>query len=180
VFKTAEELEAGLDYIRQSPTGEGTLELIVARPSEGKREILGEGELDLDVGLVGNDWHVRITKHGPPDPLGQLNIMNYRAAALVAGSADRIPLAGDQLFVDFDLSTQHLGAGSRLAIGEAVIEITPKPHRGCVKFTKWFGNDATRFFNTGPGIALNLRGRNAKVVQPGTIRVGDPITRLPV
>jgi hypothetical protein len=175
---TMAELEAGLERIRQSPTEEGTLDLIVARPGPGKRIVLDEGELDLDVGLVGNDWSVRKTRYGPPDPLGQLNIMNFRAAALVAGSPDRIPLAGDQLFVDFDLSTQHLEGGTRLAIGEAVIEITPKPHRGCVKFTKHFGNDATRFLNTGIGLALNLRGRNARVVQAGTIHVGDVVKRL--
>jgi MOSC domain-containing protein YiiM len=175
---TAEQLAAGLDHIRQSPTDQGTLELIVARPSEGERNVLEEAELDLDLGLVGDDWHVRVTKYGPPDPLGQLNVMNFRAAALAAGSPDRIPLAGDQLYVDFDLSTQELEAGTRLRIGDAVIEITPKPHRGCVKFTERFGNDATRFFNTGIGLALNLRGRNAKVVQPGTIRRGDTVQRV--
>jgi MOSC domain-containing protein YiiM len=175
---TMAQLEAGLDHVRQSPTEEGTLDLIVARPGPGKRIVLEEGELDLEVGLVGNDWHKRKRRNGPPDPLAQLNIMNFRAAALVAGSTDRIPLAGDQLYVDFDLSTQHLDAGTRLAIGDAVIEITPKPHRGCAKFTQRFGDDATRFFNTGIGIALNLRGRNAKVVQPGTIHRGDSVKRL--
>jgi hypothetical protein len=178
MFRTTVELEAGLEDIRQSPTEEGTLELIVARPGPGKREVLEVGELDLAVGLVGNDWHVRRTRYGPPDPLAQLNIMNSRAAALVAGSPDRIPLAGDQLFLDFDLSTQHLEAGARLAIGDAVIQITPKPHRGCVKFTQRYGEEATRFFNTGIGIALNLRGRNAKVVHPGTIRRGDRVKRV--
>jgi hypothetical protein len=175
---TADELEAGLEHIRQAPTEAGTLELIVARPGPGERRVLHEAELDLTQGLIGDDWHVRVTKYGPPDPLGQLNIMNFRAAALVAGNAERIPLAGDQLYVDFDLSTQNLEAGTRLAVGDAVIEITPKPHRGCVKFTERFGNDATRFFNTGIGLALNLRGRNARVVAPGTIRRGDAVTRL--
>jgi hypothetical protein len=171
------ELEAGLDHIRQSPIEEGTLELIVARTSPGRRKVLPEGELDLDVGLVGNDWIKRKPRFGTRNPLGQLTIMNYRAAALVAGDPERIPLAGDQLYVDFDLSTQNLDAGTRLAIGDAVIEITTKPHRGCAKFTNRYGEDATRFINTGIGIALNLRGRNAIVVEPGTIRVGDTIKR---
>jgi MOSC domain-containing protein YiiM len=178
VHVTAAELEAGLDYIRESPTEKGTLDLIVCRPAPGERRVLEAGELDLAVGLVGDDWHVRVTRHGPPDPLGQLNIMNARAAQLVAGSVDRWPLAGDQLYVDFDLSTQHLPAGAQLAIGDAIIEITAKPHRGCAKFTARFGAEATRFINTGPGIALNLRGRNARVVQPGTIRRGDTVKRL--
>ena len=179
MFVTLAELEAGLEHVRHSPIEEGTLELIVARPGPGKRTVLDVGELDLDFGLVGNDWHKRTTRYGPPDPRAQLNIMNFRAAALVAGTPDRIPLAGDQLYLDFDLSTQELEAGARLAIGpDAVIEITPKPHRGCKKFTERYGEDATRFFNTGIGIALNLRGRNAKVVTPGTIRPGDLVKRL--
>ncbi|MEY2473116.1 MAG: hypothetical protein QOK28_2445 [Actinomycetota bacterium] len=172
------DLEAGLDHIRQSPTEEGTLELIVVRTSPGRRKVLEEGELDLEVGLVGNDWIKRKPRFGERNPLGQLTVMNHRAAALVAGDPERIPLAGDQLYVDFDLSTQHLDAGTRLAIGDAVIEITTKPHRGCAKFTKHFGDDATRFINTGLGIALNLRGRNAIVVEPGTIRTGDAVKRL--
>jgi len=178
VHPTPAELEAGLDHVRQSPIEEGTLELIVIRTSPGRRKVLDEGELDLDVGLVGNDWVKRKPRFGTRNPLGQLTVMNYRAALLVAGTPDRIPLAGDQLYVDFDLSTQHLDAGTRLAIGaDAVIEITTKPHRGCPKFTKRYGEDATAFFNTGIGIALNLRGRNAIVVQPGTIRPGDRIKR---
>ncbi len=177
----ADELAAGLGYIRESPTDAGTLDLIVRRPALGEREVLEEGQLDLAVGLVGDTWSVRpssSTPDGSPHPEAQLNIMNARVAQLVAGSVDRWPLASDQLYVDFDLSTQHLPAGSRLAVGDAVIEITAKPHRGCKKFTERFGAEATRFINTGPGIALNLRGRNARVVQPGTIRRGDHVTRL--
>lgn len=178
MHKAAAELEAGLDYIRASPSDEGTLVMIVARPAPGERDVLEEGELDVAIGLLGDDWHVRVTKYGQPDPLGQLNVMNIRSALLVAGSEARVPLAGDQLYVDFDLSEATLPAGSRLAIGEAVIEITAPPHRGCKKFTERFGAEATRFINTGPGIALNLRGRNAKVVQSGTIRRGDAVKRL--
>lgn len=178
MHKTVEELAAGLDHIRQSPTEQGSLALIVARPREDERTILAEGELDLEVGLVGNDWSVRITKYGPPDPLAQLNIMNIRSAALVAGSDERIPLAGDQLYVDFDLSEAKLPAGSRLAIGDAVIEITEKPHKGCDKFAARFGAAALRFVNIGEGKELSLRGRNARVVQPGTIRVGDVVKRV--
>jgi hypothetical protein len=176
--KTADELEAGLDYIRESPTDAGTLELIVARPSEGQRDVLAAAELDLNLGLVGDNWSVRVTKYGPPDPEAQLNVMNARSAQLVAGSIDRWPLAGDQLYVDFDLSAEGLPAGSRLAIGDAVIEITEKPHNGCAKFAERFGPAALRFVNIGEGKALCLRGRNAKVIQPGTIRTGDKITRL--
>ena len=179
-FRTAEDLQAGLDYIRQSPLSEGTLELIVRRPAIGPREVLEEGQLDLTVGLIGDNWSVKAstaTPDGSPDPAGQITLMNARTAGLVAGQRERWALAGDQLYVDLDLSDANLPPGTRLAIGGAVIEITAKPHLGCAKFAARFGRDALRFVNTGPGRLLNLRGRNARVVVPGTIRRGDLIRR---
>ena len=105
--------------------------------------------------------------------------MNARTAALVAGQRERWALAGDQLYVDLDLSETNLPAGTRLAVGQALIEITAKPHRGCSKFAARFGPDALRFVNTGPGRALNLRGRNARVLAGGVVRRGDLVRRLP-
>lgn len=171
-------LDTGLDHIRLSPRDVGRLELIVRRPAVDAREVLEEAELDLDVGLVGDTWSVRPSPTGSPNPEGQLTLMNSRVIALVAGHPDRWPLAGDQLYVDLDLSEEGLPAGTRLSIGGAVIEVTAKPHRGCVKFAARFGPVALRFVNTGPGLTLNLRGRNARVVQPGSIRRGDKVTVL--
>jgi MOSC domain-containing protein YiiM len=176
--RSVEQLEAGLDHVRQAPADQGTLELIVRRPAVDEREVLDEGRLDLGVGLVGDTWVERgssSTPDGSSHPDAQITVMNARAAALVAGTVERWPLAGDQLYVDLGLDQEGLPAGSRLGIGEAVIEITAKPHRGCAKFAGRFGTDALRFVNTGAGLALNLRGRNARVVTPGTIRVGDPV-----
>lgn len=175
-------LEAGLDYIRQSPTDDGVLRLIVRRPAVDHRDVLDTGELDPVVGLVGDNWSTRgssSTRDGSANPDGQLTVMNYRCAVLVAGSSERVPLAGDQLFVDLDLSEARLPAGSRLAIGETVVEITAKPHRGCEKFAARYGVAALRFVNIGAGRELNLRGRNARVVVGGTIRQGDRVRRLP-
>ncbi len=180
-FRTAEDLQAGLDYIRQSPVAEGTLELIVRRPAIGVREVLEEGDLDLAIGLTGDNWSVKAstaTPDGSPDPAGQITLMNARTAGVIAGQRERWALAGDQLYVDLDLSDANLPAGTRLAVGDAVIEITAKPHLGCAKFAARFGRDALRFVNTGPGRRLNLRGRNARVVVPGTIRRGDLIRSL--
>jgi len=182
--RTTEELEAGLGHVRASPVAQGTLELIVRRPDVDRREILEEATLDLDVGLLGDTWSVRgstSTPDGKAHPDAQLTLTNARAVALVAGDDDveRWALAGDQLFVDLALGEESLPAGSRLAIGEAVVEVTAKPHRGCAKFAARFGNDALRFVNTGAGLALNLRGRNAKVVTPGRIRRGDAVRLLP-
>ncbi|MDX6234692.1 MAG: hypothetical protein QOH68_3810 [Nocardioidaceae bacterium] len=175
------ELEAGIALIRRSPADEGRLELIVRRPAIGEREVLTEGSLDLDEGLVGDTWSSRPSRRsddGGPHPDMQLNVMNARAAQLIAGATDRWPLAGDQLFVDLDLSETNLPAGSRLAVGEAIIEMTDQPHTGCAKFAERFGPEALRFVNTPAARELRLRGANARVVAPGTVRPGDQIRKL--
>lgn len=178
---TMAELEAGLDEIRQSPKDEGVLALIVRRPQTGAREVLTEGELHLVEGLVGDNWRLRSssrTEDGSAHPDMQLNIMNARAIALVAQTKERWPLAGDQLFIDLDLSADNLPAGTRLALGSAVIEVTSQPHTGCQKFVARFGSDAMKFANSPVGRQLHLRGINAKVVQPGVIRVGDVAKKI--
>ena len=178
---TAEQLQAGLDHIRQSPRDKGVLELIVRRPAIDAREVLAEGWLDTVEGLAGDTWRVRgssRTPDGSAHPDMQLNIMNARAVALVAQERARWPLAGDQLYVDMDLSDENLPAGTRLALGEAVIEVTAQPHTGCKKFMARFGADAHKFVNSAQGKQLHLRGINARVVQAGTIRVGDSVRKL--
>jgi hypothetical protein len=175
------ELEAGLAQIRESPKDNGTLQLIVRRPAVDQREVLTEGYLDLAVGLVGDTWNIRGSKRttdGTSHPDMQLNIMNARSIALVAADEDRWQLAGDQLYVDLDLSVENLPPGTRLAIGSAVVEVTAQPHRGCVKFKARFGLDAHRFVNSPTGVQLNLRGINAKVVRPGAIRPGDNVRKI--
>lgn len=178
---TTAELEAGLEEIRKAPKDEGRLELIVCRPQIETREILEEATLDLTDGLVGDSWKHRgssRTLDGSPHPDMQINIMNSRVTALVAQSRDRWSLAGDQLYLDMDLSTENLPAGIRLALGTAVLEVTPPPHTGCKKFVSRFGLDAMKFVNSELGRALRLRGVNAKVIQSGTIRVDDVARKL--
>ncbi len=177
-----EELEAGLDEIRRAPAAEGVVELIVRRPAEGEREVLAEGVLDLTEGLVGDNWRVRgsrRTEDGLGHPDMQLNVMSARVVDLVAaGDRERWALAGDQLYVDLDLSEANLPPGTRLALGTAVIEVTAEPHTGCAKFVARFGADAHRFVNTKQHRHLRLRGLNAKVVEPGTVSTGDAIRKL--
>lgn len=178
---TVEELEAGLDLIRKSPKDEGLLELIVRRPRIGEREILEEGELHPAEGLVGDSWIKRgstRTPDGSAHPDMQLNVMNARAIALLAQQKERWALAGDQLFIDMDLSDENLPAGTRLALGSAVIEVTAQPHTGCKKFVDRFGPDAMKFVNSPVGKELHLRGINARVIQPGLIRVGCSVRKL--
>lgn len=178
---TMAELEAGLDEIRQAPKDEGVLELIVRRPSVDEREVLTEGELHLSDGLVGDSWNLRPSSRTPdasPHPDMQLNVMNARAIALVAGDKDRWQLAGDQLYIDLDMSGENLPAGTQISIGSAVIEVSPQPHTGCHKFLSRFGVDAVKFVNSTVGKELHLRGINAKVIKGGRIRVGDVARKI--
>ena len=178
---TMSELEAGLDEIRRAPKDEGILQLIVRRPQIEEREVLQEAELHPEQGLVGDSWMRRgssRTPDGSPHPDMQLNIMNARVAALVAQDKERWQLAGDQLYLDMDLSAANLPPGTQLAIGSAVIEVTPPPHTGCKKFVSRFGLDAMKFVNSPVGRELHLRGINARVVQAGLIRVGDIAKKL--
>ncbi len=178
---TTEELHDGLAAIRESPADQGVLKLIVRRPAVGEREVLGEGQLDMQEGLVGDNWRHRgssRTADGHAHPDMQINVMNARVAALVAQEADRWALAGDQLFVDLDLSAANVPPGTRLAIGSAVLEATPEPHTGCQKFVARFGVDAMKFVNSPLGRQLQLRGINTKVVKSGTIRVGDVVKKI--
>lgn len=179
--RTRAELEAQIEHLRGAPHDDGVLELVVARPALFQREVLDVGVLSTTEGLVGDTWSQRPSKRTPdgsPHPDMQLNIMGLRIARLVAVSDDRIPLAGDQLYVDLDLSETSLPAGSRLAIGTAVIEITDQPHTGCARFTERFGPDALRFVNSTLGKELRLRGVNAKVVVDGEVRPGDRVRRV--
>jgi hypothetical protein len=179
--RSAEELTAALDEIRKSPATTGTVELIVRRPAENEREVLTEGMLDLEQGLVGDMWKARGSSRTPDRSANldaQLTLMNARAAHAIAGSKERRQLAGDQLFVDLDLSVENLPAGTRLAVGDAVIEVTPEPHTGCAKFSARFGTDALKFVNKSPGRELRLRGVNTRVVTPGTVRAGDAISKF--
>jgi MOSC domain-containing protein YiiM len=178
---TTAELEAGLENIRQAPKDNGILRMIVRRPAIDEREVITEARVNTEQGLEGDTWNIRgssRTDDGTSHPDMQLNIMNARSVALVAQEPERWPLAGDQLYIDLDLSAENLPPGTRLALGTAIIEVTAQPHTGCKKFVARFGMDAVKFVNSPEGRALNLRGINARVIQSGTIRVGDVARKL--
>lgn len=172
------ELEAGLAEILRSPKDNGVLELIVRRPQAGEREVLETANLNFTDGLTGDNWKTRGTVEKPANPACQITIMNSRAIAVIAREKTVWPLAGDQLYVDLDISTDNLPAGARLAIGSVIVEISPHPHTGCKKFLARFGHDAVEFVNSTNGKQLRLRGLNARVVQSGTIQSGDKVRKL--
>lgn len=178
---TTAELEEGLAHIRQAPRDQGKLAKNVRRPAVDEREVLTTAELDPAQGLVGDTWRQRgssRTADGSAHPDMQLNIMNARSIALLAQDEARWPLAGDQLYIDLDLSAENLPPGTRLQIGSAIIEVTAQPHTGCQKFKARFGADALKFVNSAVGKELHLRGINAKVVQGGVIRAGNTVRKL--
>ncbi len=175
------ELEEGMEFIRQSPRDKGVLKMIVRRPNVDEREIVDDCELDLEQGLAGDSWKVRGSSHTPDGSANvnaQLTIMNARVIALLAQDEARWPLAGDQLYIDMDLSEDNIPPGTRLALGSAVIEVSAQPHSGCKKFSSRFGMDAIKFVNSPEGKQLHLRGINTRVIQAGTIRVGDALKKI--
>jgi MOSC domain-containing protein YiiM len=173
-------LEAGLDHIREAPKDEGRVAFICCRPETEQRRLVDEAVLDTDQGLVGDNWSTRgskATPDGSAHPDMQLTLTNVRSMDVIADVPERRQLAGDQVFVDFDLSEANIPPGSRLKLGEATIEITEIPHRGCGKFSARFGVDALKFVNSQVGRELNLRGVNARIVEAGVVRPGDPIAK---
>jgi MOSC domain-containing protein YiiM len=178
-----ERLEHGLERIREAPAERGRVELIVSRPAEGERELPERASLVPGSGLVGDDWARRgssATEDGGPNPEAEVTVMSARAAALFAdgGEHEAWAPAGDQLFVDLDISAANLPAGTRLAVGGAVLEVTAEPHLGCGKFVRRFGVDAMKLVNSDLGREMRLRGLNARVVEAGEVARGDELRKL--
>ncbi len=178
---TMQELEAALDHLRAAPRNDGVVELIVRRPRVDHREVLDQAELDPVKGLIGDSWSMRPsskTPDGSPHPEMQINIMNSRVTALVTQEKERWPLAGDQLYIDMDLSKENLPGGTQIAIGSAVLEVSSLPHTGCHKFVARFGADAMKFVNSPVGRELCLRGINARIIKGGVIEVGQTARKI--
>lgn len=172
---TAEELEARLAGLGESPRDAGPLEMIVCRPAVDQRVELEQGEITSEDGLVGDGWRIRDDSDGPDT---QITIMNSRLIQALAGDRSHWSQAGDQLYVDLDISEENLPTGQRLAIGAVILEVSAEPHTGCAKFTSRYGSGATRFVNSREGRQARRRGLNARVIQGGVVRLGDAVTKV--
>jgi len=170
--------DAQLAAVQAAPADQGLVELIVRRPAVDEREILEEARLDRDGGLVGDRWATRNREMTPIHLSAQLTVISTRVLRAIEPDESRWPLAGDQLYVNFDLSEANLPSGTRVAVGTSVIEISETPHTGCAKFSSRFGSDALRWINSPIGRAHRMRGVNARIVETGTVRPGDVIRKI--
>ena len=190
MHRTTEELEQTLDHILAAPSDGGSVEMIVRRPAENGREVVESAgprriesldTLDTELGMVGDNWLERARGYagdGPVKKYAQLTLMNSRVANAVAVERDRWPLAGDQIYVDMDLSIENLPAGTRLRVGTAAVEISEPPHTGCDKFASRFGSQALRFVNVGEGRERRFRGVNAEIVESGVVSVDAAVSKI--
>lgn len=177
---SARDLDRHLDHVLASPRDAAPLELIVARPGPGQREILDQAVLDVANGLVGDTWLTRGSRSTPDhaaNPAAQLTLMSTRVLAAIEPDRSRWPLAGDQLYLDLDLSADNLPVGTLLTIGTALLEVTELPHTGCAQFSARFGADALRWISNPIGRAQRMRGMYVRVVTGGTVRLGDIVRR---
>lgn len=178
---TRAELEAGLSEILKSPKDNGRVEAIIVRPESEERRFIPRTRLTLAGGVEGDHWEYgswKSTDEGRPHPNVQISIMNSRCINHIAGSHENWAPAGDNLFVDLDISPDNTPPGTRISLGSAILEVTETPHNGCAKFVERYGRDATVFVNTGEGKRLRLRGIYARVVKDGQVSVGDQINVL--
>ena len=180
-YVTMEQIEAGLAHVLASPRDQGKLEAIVIRPEEDQRQVCTLAYLSPEGGVEGDRWVTSSSLRlpdGRPDPRAQVSLMNARLLRMIAGSDERISLAGDNLVVDLDLSEANMPVGQKLSVGEVVLEITDVPHTGCQKFARRFGPDAVRFVNGADRRSLHLRGVYARILRAGTLRVGDVLRKM--
>jgi len=179
-FISREKLDAGLEHIKNSPTNNGPLEMIVVRPETQERTELKSCQLSSALGVHGDRWLANSWKtlpDGSSDPEVQVAITNIRCIDLVAGQRERWNLLGDNLYIDFDLSEDNIRIGDQLSIGSTILEVSREPNYGCAKYLKHFGKDALKFLNTAEGKQLRLRGIFAKIIKDGTVTVGDTVTK---
>jgi len=169
-YLTIEALERGLEALPAPPRDHGRVVALVRRDAGGVRHVEPRVHLTPDAGLPGDAWG----RERRPDPESQIAVIQADIATLIA-NGQPLPLFGDNLFLDLDLSTANLPAGSRVRAGQALLEVTPLPHNGCRKLSARFGPDALRFVSMRERRHLNLRGIYMRVIEAGEVCVGGHV-----
>lgn len=164
-----DELERLWQTGARPPRGVGTVRLITLRVGGRQHELPLSAMLTVEGGVAGDKWGEEVS----PDPDGQVTLMNARVAELIAGDRVPRPLPGDNFLVDLALDEEALPVGARVRLGQAVIQVTAKPHSGCKTFRERFGAEALRWVNVRANRPLRLRGVMCRVVVAGSVAVGD-------
>jgi MOSC domain-containing protein YiiM len=166
-------LETRYAALAAPPTDRGRVRLLVRRRADGERELPDAVRLTVEDGLDGDGW----SRRPPRDPNAQITAMRHDVAELIA-NGQAASTFGDNVLVELDLSAENLPAGTRIEIGECLVEVTPEPHNGCAKFAARFGGAALRFINLKPLRSSRLRGIHWRVLRSGAVAVGDEIVVL--
>jgi hypothetical protein len=178
-MRTFEELESAWASLPPAPRAAGSVRALCVRREPGVHDSPDAVQVGVQDGVAGDRWSFGWQARDP-ERTAQVTLMNAAVAELVAAGRHPLHEAGDNIVVDFDISAEHLPVGSRIRVGEAVLEVSEVPHTGCSKFAARFGQDALRWVNWRHWRARRLRGMNCRVVSGGTVRVGDVIERLSV
>jgi len=171
------DIEAATHEVLRSPSDSGTIELVAVRPAESERRVVEEAQVSTEAGIIGDSWLERLDGDKEISHHNQVTLMNSRFAAAITPEGQGWELAGDQLYVDFDISVDNAPPGTRLQVGSAVVQISAQPHTGCAKFVSRFGRDIWKATRTEERKELRLRGVNASVAESGVVRRGDAITK---
>jgi len=173
LYRSLADLEAGFQALPAPPKDLGRVALIVCRRAPGVHEPLDRVRITLEEAVPGDEWNRRPGR----DPASQITVIRRDVSELIA-NGQPLTESGDNLVVDLDISTPNLPAGSRLRVGDAIVEVTPKPHNGCAKFLRRFGADALQFVQAPATRHHNLRGVHWRVIEPGDVWVGAEIRVL--
>jgi len=172
-FRRLEDLVSALRALPPAPTDLGRVTLLVRRQDGGRRETLDRIRLTPDEGVPGDAWGRREDRCAD----GQIAVMQADVATLIA-NGQPLTLFGDNLFLQLDLSAENLPQGSRVRVGRALLEVTPKAHNGCRKFRARFGDDALAFVSRSDLRHRNLRGIYLRVLEQGEVSPGDAVEVL--
>jgi MOSC domain-containing protein YiiM len=173
LHRSLAELQQSFAALAPAPLDLGRVTLIVCREGPALHKALDCVRLTPEEGVPGDQWNRRT----PRNPDAQLTVIRRDIAELIS-NGQPLTTSGDNLVVELDISAGNLPVGTRLRVGEAIVEVSPKPHNGCYKFEGRFGTDALRFVQAPATRHHNLRGVYWKVVQAGEVRAGVEIQVL--